>query len=54
VIGALTSLSILVIISAISYEYLIRIPRWALDLLAGAILLTFGSYFLITGVLSAL
>lgn len=54
VIGALTSLSILVIISAISYEYLIRIPRWVLDLLASAILLTFGSYFLITGILSAL
>jgi uncharacterized membrane protein len=53
VIGALTSLTILVIVSAISYEYLIRIPRWVLDLLASIILLTFGSYFLITGILAA-
>lgn len=36
----------------ISYEYLLRVPRWALDLLAGCVLLTFGSFFLITGLLS--
>jgi uncharacterized membrane protein len=54
VIGALVSLTLLIIISAISYEYLLRVPRWALDLLAGCVLLTFGSYFLASGVLSAL
>ena len=48
-IGAGVSLILLVIISAISYDYLIRIPRWGLDLLAGCVLLTFGSYFLATG-----
>ena len=48
-IGALTSITLLVVLSAISYEYLLRFPRWALDLLAGCILLTFGSYFIVTG-----
>jgi len=49
-VGALTSLVLLVIISAISYDYLIRIPRWGLDLLAGSVLLIFGSFFLSSGV----
>jgi len=53
-IGAGVSILLLVIISAISYEYLIRFPRWALDLLAGSILLTFGSYFFISGILLVL
>jgi uncharacterized membrane protein len=48
-IGAGVSLLLLVLISAISYDYLIRIPRWGLDLLAGSVLLTFGSYFLASG-----
>ena len=48
-IGAGVSLILLVIISAISYDYLIRIPRWGLDLLAGGVLLTFGTIFLSTG-----
>jgi uncharacterized membrane protein len=50
-IGALVSITLLIIIAAISYDYLIRFPRWALDLLAGSILLTFGSFFLISGLL---
>jgi uncharacterized membrane protein len=54
VIGALVSITLLVVISAISYEYLIRIPRWGLDLLAGSVLLIFGSFFLLSGVLSIL
>lgn len=54
VIGALVSIGLIVAISAASYEYLIRFPRWALDLVAGCVLLTFGSYFLATGVLVAL
>ncbi len=53
VIGALTSLTLLIIVSAVSYEYLLRVPRWVLDLIAGGVLLTFGSYFLLTGILSA-
>ncbi len=48
-IGALVSITLLVVISAISYEYLIRVPRWGLDLLAGAVLLIFGSFFLLSG-----
>ena len=48
-IGAGVSLLLLVVISAISYDYLIRFPRWGLDLLAGSILLTFGSFFLASG-----
>jgi uncharacterized membrane protein len=52
-IGAGVSIVILVIVSAISYEYLIRIPRWGLDLLAGSILLVFGSYFVVSGLILA-
>jgi len=48
-VGAGVSLLLLVVISAISYDYLIRFPRWALDLLAGSVLLTFGSFFLVSG-----
>jgi len=48
-IGAGVSIMLLVVISAISYDYLIRFPRWGLDLLAGCILLTFGSFFLASG-----
>lgn len=51
VVGALVSIALLVVISAISYEYLIRIPRWGLDILAGSVLLIFGSYFMISGLL---
>ncbi len=53
VVGALASITLLVAVSAISYEYLLRVPRWALDLIAGGVLLTFGSYFLASGVLAA-
>lgn len=49
-IGALVSITLLVIISAISYDYLIRVPRWGLDLLAGSVLLIFGSFFVISGI----
>ena len=48
-IGAGVSLALLIIISAISYDYLVRIPRWGLDLLAGCILLAFGTFFLSSG-----
>jgi len=48
-VGAGASLLLLVVISAISYDYLIRFPRWALDLLAGSVLLIFGSFFMVSG-----
>ena len=54
VIGAAVSILLLVVISAISYDYLIRIPRWGLDLLAGCVLFTFGTFFMVSGILLAL
>jgi len=51
VAGATTSIVILLVVSAVSYDYLIRVPRWLLDLLAGSILLVFGCFFLISGLL---
>ena len=48
-VGALVSIVLLVVISAISYDYLIRFPRWGLDLLAGTVLLVFGTFFLASG-----
>lgn len=53
-IGAAVSLVLIIAVSAVSYDYLIRFPRWGLDLLAGSVLLTFGSYFLVNGILLAL
>ena len=54
IIGALVSIVLLISISAVSYEYLLRIPRWGLDLLAGSVLLAFGSFFVLSGVLGVL
>ena len=51
ILGALVSIGLLVAVSAISYEYLLRVPRWGLDLLAGVVLLAFGSVFLANGIL---
>ncbi len=53
-VGAGVSILLLVIVSAISYEYLIRFPRWGLDLLAGSVLLVFGTFFLSSGLYMAL
>jgi uncharacterized membrane protein len=52
-IGAGVSIVFLIVVCAASYEYLLRFPRWALDLLAGSVLFTFGTYFLVTGILLA-
>ena len=52
-IGAGVSILLLIVISAISYDYLIRFPRWGLDLLAGCVLFTFGTFFLVSGMLLA-
>ncbi len=51
VFGALVSVALLLVVSAVSYEYLLRVPRWALDLIGGTVLLVFGGYFLVSGVL---
>jgi uncharacterized membrane protein len=47
--GAVVSLLVLVGVCAVSYDYLMRVPRWLLDLVAGIVLLSFGSYFLGSG-----
>ena len=52
-VGALASLILLVVVCAFSYDYLMRVPRWLLDLIAGIVLLSFGSYFFISGILIA-
>lgn len=51
-IGAAVSLLVLVIVSAVSYDYLMRVPRWLLDVIAGFVLLTFGLIFFASGILS--
>ncbi len=53
-IGAVVSLAVLIVVSAVSYDYLMRVPRWLLDLIAGVVLLSFGLIFLASGILSAL
>ncbi len=53
-IGAMVSLLLLIVVSAISYDYLMRVPRWLLDLIAGVVLLSFGLIFFASGVISAL
>jgi uncharacterized membrane protein len=52
-VGALASLLLLLIVCAFSYDYLMQVPRWLLDLIAGVVLLSFGSYFFISGILIA-
>ncbi len=51
-IGAVASIALLLVVSAISYDYLLRVPRWFIDLLAGVVLLTFGGLFVASGILS--
>jgi uncharacterized membrane protein len=54
VIGAAVSLLVLAVVSAVSYDYLMRVPRWLLDAIAGVVLLTFGLIFFASGILSLL
>ena len=51
IVGAVTSILLLLVIAAVAYRYLTRVPKWALEGLAGAILLAFGSYFIILATL---
>src|SRR5690242_3475638 len=53
-IGAAVSIIVLIAVSAVSYEYLMRVPRWLLDLIAGIVLLSFGLIFFASGIISAL
>jgi uncharacterized membrane protein len=53
-IGAAVSIIVLIAVSAVSYDYLMRVPRWLLDLIAGIVLLSFGLIFFTSGILSAL
>ncbi len=48
-LGAIVSLVVLIGVCTVSYDYLMRVPRWLLDLIAGVVLLSFGSYFLGSG-----
>ncbi len=50
-IGAAVSIIVLILVAIVSYDYLIRFPRWLLDLIAGVVLFSFGAYFLGTGLL---
>src|SRR5207237_6455581 len=51
VIGSVSSIALLLVVSAISYDYLLRFPRWLLDLLARSVRLIFGTCFLVSGLL---
>jgi len=53
-IGAAVSIIVLIAVSAVSYDYLMRVPRWLLDLIAGIVLLSFGLIFFASGIISAL
>jgi uncharacterized membrane protein len=52
IIGAIVSLLLLGVVSMFSYEYLVRAPRWLLDMIAGIVLLTFGLLFFVQGILA--
>lgn len=53
-VGGLLSLGLLVIVSIAAYDKLLQVPHWLLDLIAGIVLLSFGSFFAVSGVLVAL
>jgi uncharacterized membrane protein len=53
-IGGLLSLALLVIMSIVAYDNLLRVPHWLLDLIAGIVLLSFGTFFAVSGALVAL
>jgi len=53
-VGAAISIVVLIIVSAISYDYVMQFPRWLLDLIGGCVLFLFGAFFLVSGILEAL
>ena len=51
VLGAASSIVLVLIIAAVAYRRLTRVPKWSLEALAGSILLVFGSYFVLSALL---
>lgn len=50
--GAVTGVAVLLAFAAVSYRYLMKLPRWALDLIAFVVLTIFGTIFLVSGILN--
>lgn len=50
--GALTGILVLIAFAAVSYKYLMKLPRWALDLIAFTVLTIFGVIFIVSGILN--
>ncbi|PMP75047.1 MAG: hypothetical protein C0180_02550 [Aciduliprofundum sp.] len=50
--GAVAGIAVLVAFAAVSYRYLMKLQRWALDLIAFIVLTTFGIIFLVSGILN--
>ena len=53
-VGGILSLALLIVVSIVAYDKLLRVPHWLLDLIAGMVLLSFGSFFAVSGILVAL
>jgi uncharacterized membrane protein len=53
-VGGLLSLVLLLVVSVAAYDKLLRVPHWLLDLIAGIVLLSFGSFFALSGILVAM
>jgi uncharacterized membrane protein len=51
ILGAVVSIVILLVVSAVAYSYLTRVPKWLLEGLAGTVLFVFGSYFIVSALL---
>lgn len=51
IIGAVTSIIIVLAASAIAYKHLTKVPKWLLEGLAGSVLLIFGLYFIVSAAL---
>lgn len=52
IFGAITGILVLVAFAAVSYRYLMKLPRWALDLIAFTVLTVFGIIFIVSGILN--
>lgn len=53
-IGGVLSLAVLIVAAIVAYDKLVRVPHWLLDLIAGIVLLSFGSFFALSGILVVL
>jgi len=52
IFGAITGIAVLIAFALASYRYLMKLPRWVLDLIAFVVLFTFGTIFIVTGLLN--